>query len=141
MNDSSVYIVSPPTLYSPPRGVAFCLISNSEAWQNEVTTLIEKGINKNQITFYINNTEYVDPKAWIWYWHVAQNCDLILCDTVHCTDHELHMCLAMLKLDYPVVFQVKPGNEELATLLNSISVPFFESIEELDALLEAAFGN
>ena len=34
-----------------------------------------------------------------------------------------------------------PGNEELATLLNSISVPHFESIEELDSLLEAAFGN
>jgi hypothetical protein len=121
--------------------VAFCLISNSETWQNEVTTLIEKGINKNQITFYINNVEYVDPKAWIWYWHVSPNCDLIICDTSHCTDHELHMCLAMLKMDLPVVFQVNPGNEELATLLNSISVPHFESIEELDSLLEAAFGN
>ncbi len=141
MNDSSVYIVSPPTLYIPPTGVAFCLISNNESWQNEVIELVERGIKKSQLTFYINNTEFVDPKAWIWYWHVAPSCDLIICDTVHCTDHELHMSLGMLKQDLPVMFHVKAGNEELRTLLNSIGVPCFDGVEELDALMEAAFGN
>lgn len=141
MKDSSVYIVSPPTLYVPPTGAAFCLISNDEDWQNEIVGLIEKGIKKAQLTFYVNNTEYIDPKAWIWYWHVASNCDLIICDTAHCTDHELRMCIGMTKIDLPVVFQIKAGNEELQTLFTSIGVPHFETLEELDALMEAGFGG
>lgn len=140
MPDSSVYIVSPPTLYVPSEGAAFCLVSNSKEWQDEVIGLLEKGINK-ALTFFVNDVEYIDPKAWIWYWHVAKNCNLIICDTIHCTDHELHMCLAMTKLELPVMFQINAGNQELQTLLNSISVPYFENIEELDELMEAVFGN
>lgn len=141
MQDSSVYIVSPPTLYIAPTGASFCLVSNNENWQNEIISLLEKGIEKAQLTFYVNNTEYIDPKAWIWYWHVAHNCNLIICDTAHCTDHELHMCLAMTKLELPVLFHISQGNEELQTLLNSISVPSFENIEELDGIMEASFGG
>lgn len=141
MNDSSIYVVSPPTLYVPPMGAAFCLISNSEAWQTEVIDLIEKGIKKAQITFYANNTEYVDPKAWIWYWHVARNCDLIICDTAHCTPHELNMCLAMLKNSLPVIFHVKSANEELKTLLTALSIGHYDSLDELENLLEVIFNG
>jgi len=141
MKDSSIYLVSPPTLYVPPTGAAFCLISNNEEWQNEVTSLIERGIKKLQITFYANNTEYVDPKSWIWFWHVAKNCDLIICDSLNCTQQEFNMSMAMLKLGMPVVFRIKSTNEELQTLFHAIDVLYFETLEDLDNILESFFNG
>lgn len=140
MSDSNVYIVSPPTLYLPSGGLTFCLISNNEEWQNNIVELLEKGI-QNQLTFYVNETAHRDPKAWVWYWHVASNSAMIIVDTASCSQHEMYMALAMCKLDMPVVFHVKPGNDELVSLLNAVTVPSFAEPEQLLILLEAAFGG
>ncbi len=139
MSDSNVYIVSPPTLHLPNGGLSFCLISNNEAWQTSIIELLEKGI-QNQLTFYANESAVKDPKAWIWYWHVAQNCSMIIVDTASCTEHEIRMALAMTKHDLPVVFHNKPGQEEMSTLLNVVQIPNFEEVEQLLMLLEAALG-
>jgi hypothetical protein len=73
LTDSNVYVVSPPTLYLPGGGLAFCLISNDKAWQDTVVNLVEKNVQHNQLTFYTNESGVKDPKAWIWYWHIADN--------------------------------------------------------------------
>lgn len=134
-----MYIVSPPTLHLPNGGLSFCLLSNNEAWQTPIIELLEKGI-QNQLTFYVNETAHKDPKAWVWYWHVAQNASMIIVDTASCTEHEMRMALAMTKHDLPVVFHTKPGNDELTALLNVVQVPHFEEVEQLLLLLEAALG-
>lgn len=139
MSDSSVYVVSPPTLYMPPGGIGFCLISNNKTWQETIIELLEKGI-QDQLTFYANETGQKDPKAWVWYWHVASNCTMILVDVASCTEHELRMALAMTKDDLPVIFHVKPGNDELVALLNAIQVPSFEDYSDLLKLMEAGRG-
>lgn len=139
MSDSSVYVVSPPTLYMPTSGLAFCLISNDPAWQAQVIAVIESGVEE-QLTFYANETAVQDPKAWIWYWHVIDNCDMILCDTASCSEHEKLVAIAMTKLELPVVFYVKPGDDELVSLLNSIEVPFFDDMDKLPGIMEAGFG-
>lgn len=134
-----MYIVSPPTLHLPNSGLSFCLVSNDEAWQTRIIEMLEKGI-QNQLTFFANETAVKDPKAWIWYWHVAQNCSMIIVDTASCTEHEIRMAIGMAKHDLPVVFNVKAGTEELTALLNVIQVPHFEEVEQLLLLLEAALG-
>lgn len=140
MSDSSVYIVSPPTLYMPPGGLGFCLISNDKKWQDTVIGLLEKGI-KNQLTFYATETNAKDPKAWVWYWHVVSNCSLVFCDMSSCSEHEVHVALGMAKLNLPVVFHVKPGNDEFIALLNAIEIPWFEDFEQLLSIMESALGG
>lgn len=140
MSDSNVYIVSPPTLYLPSGGLSFCLISNNESWQNSVIELLEKGI-QNQLTFYATESSHRDPKAWVWYWHVANNCSMIVVDTASCSEQEIRMALAMCKHDLPVIFHVKPGNDEFVSLLTAIQIPHFAEFEQLLILMEAALGG
>ena len=139
MSDSSVYIVSPPTLHMPSGGLGFALISNDKVWQDTVIGILEKGI-QNQLTFYANEAGVKDPKAWVWYWHVVDNCSMIFVDMASCTEHEIRMALAMAKLDQPVIFHVKPGNDEFIALLNAVSIPSFEDFEHLLALMELTLG-
>ena len=140
MRDSSVYVVSPPTLYMPGGGLGFCLISNDKVWQDTVIGLLEKGI-QNQLTFYATETSTKDPKAWVWYWHVVDNCSLVFCDVASCSEHEVRMALAMTKLGLPVVFHLKPGNDEFVALLNAIEVPWFEDFNQLLAIMEVAVNG
>jgi hypothetical protein len=140
LSDSSVYIVSPPTLYMPGGGIGFCLISNDKAWQDTVIGLLEKGI-QNQLTFYATESSTKDPKAWVWYWHVVDNCSMIFVDMASCSEHEIRMAMAMSKLDQPVVFHVKPGNDEFVALLNAVDIPWFEDFEQLLALMEVVLGG
>ena len=140
MSDSNVYIVSPPTLHIPSGGIGFCLISNNKEWQDNVIGLLEKGI-QNQLTFYATETSTRDPNAWVWYWHVVDNCSMIFCDTASCTEHEIRMAIAMTKLDQPVIFHVKPGNTEFVALLNAVGIPSFEDFDELLAIMEATLGG
>lgn len=137
MNDSNVYIVSPPTLHLPNGGLSFCLISNNQAWQDTIINAIEKGI-QNKLTFYTNENAVKDPKAWVWYWHVASNCSLIIVDTASCTEHEIRMALAMCKHDLPILFNLRPtGNDDFLALLTAIQIPSFEDVEQLLGLVEA----
>jgi hypothetical protein len=140
LSDSNVYIVSPPTLYLPGGGLSFCLISNDEKWQTTIIELFEKEM-QNQITFFATETSTRDPKAWVWYWHVADCCSMIIVDTASCTEHEIRMALAMCKQDMPVIFHVKPGNDEFAALLHDIQIPSFQDISELMILMEAGLGG
>ena len=140
MTDSNVYIVSPPTLYLPSGGLSFCLISNDEKWQTSIIELFEKEM-QNQLTFYTTETSKRDPKAWVWYWSVADNCSMIVVDTATCTEQEIRMALAMCKLDMPVIFHVKPGNDDFAALLHAIQIPSFQDITDLMSLMEAALGG
>jgi hypothetical protein len=140
LSDSNVYIVSPPTLYLPGGGLSFCLISNDEKWQTTIIELFEKEM-QNQITFFATETSTRDPKAWVWYWHVADCCSMIIVDTASCTEHEIRMALAMCKQDMPVIFHVKPGNDEFAALLHAIQIPSFQDISELMILMEAGLGG
>lgn len=140
MKDSSVYIVSPPTLYIPTSGLSFCLISNNPAWQEQIVGMLERGLNKNQLTFFTNDHEFVDPKVWHWYWHVAQNCNLVICDVIHSSEHEVRMALGLLKLGSPVIFQIKSGDDEMAALLHAIGASYFETLEQLDETLEVILG-
>lgn len=140
MTDSNVYIVSPPTLYLPGGGLSFCLISNDEKWQSNIIELFEKEM-QNQLTFFASETSTRDPKAWVWYWHVADNCSMIIVDSASCTEHEIRVALAMCKLDMPVIFHVRPGNDEFVSLLNAIQIPSFGDISELMTLMEAALGG
>jgi hypothetical protein len=139
MSDSNVYIVSPPTLYLPTGGLSFCLVSNDETWQSNIIEMLEKGI-QNQLTFYATESSYRDPKAWVWYWHVANNCSMILIDSASCSEQEIRMAFAMCKHDMPVIFNVKQGNDELTSLLNAIQIPHFTEPEQLLLLMEAAIG-
>ncbi len=140
MTDSNVYIVSPPTLHLPSGGLSFCLISNDEKWQTKIIDLFEKEL-QNQLTFYATETSIRDPKAWIWYWHVASNCSMVVVDATSCSEHEIRVALAMCKLDMPVIFHVKEGNDELVSLLNAIQIPSFQDISDLMVLMEAALGG
>ena len=137
MTDSNVYIVSPPTLYLPGGGLSFCLISNDEIWQTKIIELFEKEM-QNQLTFFATETAVRDPKAWVWYWHVANNCSMIVVDATSCSEHEIRMALAMCKLDMPVIFHVRPGNDEFVALLNAIQIPSFSDISQLMSLMESA---
>ena len=139
MNDSNVYIVSPPTLYMPGGGLALCLISNDKTWQDQIISLIEKGV-QNQLTFFVNETAVKDPKAWVWYWHVVDNCNIVICDMASCSEHEIRVALAMSKIDHPVIFYVKPGNEEFISLLKAVDIAWFDDLEDLPNVLEALFG-
>ena len=125
----------------PGGGLAFGLISNNKEWQESITEVLEKSIQDNQLTFYVNELKSVDPNTWVWYWHIAHNCSMIICDLAHSTEHEVRMALAMCKENLPIVFNVKPGNDEFISLLNAISVPWFEDTDHLIQLLEAAFGG
>jgi len=139
LNDSNVYIVSPPTLYMPGGGLALCLISNDKTWQDQIISLIEKGV-QNQLTFFVNETAVKDPKAWVWYWHVVDNCNIVICDMASCSEHEIRVALAMSKIDHPVIFYVKPGNEEFISLLKAVDIAWFDDLEDLPNVLEALFG-
>lgn len=139
MNDSSVYVVSPPTLHMPSGGLAFALISNDKVWQDAVISILEKGI-QNQLTFYANEAGVKDPTAWVWYWHVVDNCSMIFIDMASCSEHEIRMALAMAKLDQPVIFHVKPGNSEFVALLNAVDIPYFDDFERLLAIMEVTLG-
>jgi len=140
LDDSNVSVVSPPTLYLPTSGLSICLISNDKAWQAEVIALVEEGVQSDQITFFANESGNSDPKAWVWYWHVADNCQLIIVDMANCTEHEIRMALAMCKVGHPVVFYVRSGNDEFLALLHAIQIPSFNDIESLSHLLESSFG-
>lgn len=141
LSDSNVYVVSPPTLYMPGGGMAFCLIGDDKTWQGNVIELLEKTMQSNQITFYVNESGQKDPKAWVWYWHIVDNCDLIICDVSNTSEHEIRMALAMIKQDQPVIFHIRPGNDEFISLLNAISIPWFEEVENLIPILEATFAR
>jgi hypothetical protein len=123
----------------PGGGLALCLISNDKTWQDQIISLIEKGV-QNQLTFFVNETAVKDPKAWVWYWHVVDNCNIIICDMASCSEHEIRVALAMAKIDHPVIFYVKPGNEEFISLLKAVDIAWFDDLEDLPNVLEALFG-
>jgi hypothetical protein len=123
----------------PGGGLALCLISNDKTWQDQIISLIEKGV-QNQLTFFVNETAVKDPKAWVWYWHVVDNCNIVICDMASCSEHEIRVALAMSKIDHPVIFYVKPGNEEFISLLKAVDIAWFDDLEDLPNVLEALFG-
>jgi hypothetical protein len=124
----------------PGGGLGFCLISNDKVWQDSVIALLEKGI-QNQLTFFANESGVKDPKAWVWYWHIVDNCSMVFVDMASCSEHEIRMALAMCKLSQPVMFHVKPGNDEFVALLNAIDTPWFEDMDQLIAIMEAALNG
>jgi hypothetical protein len=66
---------------------------------------------------------------------------MIIVDTASCSEHEIRMALGLCKLDMPVIFHVKSGNDDFAALLHSIQIPAFEDISDLMTLMEAALGG
>jgi hypothetical protein len=124
----------------PGGGLGFCLISNDKVWQDSVIGFLEKGI-QNQLTFFANESGVKDPKAWVWYWHIVDNCSMVFVDMASCSEHEIRMALAMCKLSQPVMFHVKPGNDEFVALLNAIDIPWFEDMEQLVEIMEAALNG
>lgn len=140
MANSNVYTVSPPTLHMPAGGITFCLISNNTKWQDSIINKIEKVVNK-QLTFFVNEELSIDPKLWVWYWHIVDNCGMIICDTLSATEHEIRMCIAMTKQNLPILFRVKPGNDEFVSLLNAIEIPSFEDDKQLLEFIEVTVNE
>jgi len=136
--DSSVYLVAPPTLHLPPSGFSILLMSNNEMFQTELVNLLEKGIKKDQLTIYLNpNYTSVDLKLWLWYWHIANFADLVIVDTKNVTEHELRMSIAMTKT-LPVIF--KTGyNDDLDTLFRTMKAPTYSTLDQLDYFMEGIF--
>lgn len=138
--DSSVYLVAPPTLHLPPSGFSICLVSNDEQFQTELVNLLDKGITKDQLTIYLNpNFESVDPKLWIWYWHVINFTDLTIVDTKNITEQELRMAISIAN-KLPIIFRTG-FNEELDTLFKTIKCPVYSTLEQLDFFMEGVFGE
>ncbi len=138
--DSSVYLVAPPTLHLPPSGFSICLISNDEQFQTELVNLLDKGITKDQLTIYLNpNYQSIDPKLWIWYWHIINFTDLTIVDTKNITEQELRMSISVAgKL--PVIF--KTGfDDELDMLFRTNKSPTYSTLEQLDFFMEGVFGD
>lgn len=123
----------------PMAGLSFCLISNDKRWQDNIIGLLEKGI-QNQLCFFTNEDGVKDPKVWVWYWHVAPNSSMIFVDMASCSEHEIRMTLGMCKEGLPVIYHVKPGNQEFVALLKAIDVPHWESQEDFVAIMESMNG-
>ena len=138
--DLSVYLVAPPTLHLPPSGFSICLMSNDESFQTELVNLLDKGISREQLTIYLNpNFKSVDPKLWIWYWHIINFTDLTIIDTKNVTEQELRMSIAIANTK-PIIF--KTGyDDELDTLFKTIRCPTYSTLEQLDFFMEGIFGE
>jgi len=139
--DSSVYLVAPPTLHLPPSGFSICIVSNDEQFQTELVNLLDKGISKDQLTIYLNpNYKSVDPKLWIWYWHIINFVDLTIVDTQHITEQELRMSIALSGMKVPVIFRTG-YNDELDTLFKTMKSPTYNTLSQLDFFMEGVFGD
>lgn len=140
--DTGVYLVNSPTIYLPPSGLSVCIISNNEAWQVQVVEMFEKIISQTQLTFFLNTTDYVDPKSWQWIWTVSKNCDLILVDGKHSTELERQVALCMAKDDQPVIFFIPDGlHVELKSILHQVSIPACSHPEQLEAVIGGILGE
>ena len=140
--DTGVYLVNSPTIYIPSSGLSVCLISNSEEWQVKVADIFEKMVHSTQLTFYLNTTDYVDPKSWQWLWTIGRGCDLILVDGQNSTALDIQLALCMCKEDLSVIFFIPDGlHVELKSMLNQVSIPSCNTVESLKLIIGGILGE
>jgi hypothetical protein len=131
---TSAYLVTPPSLFFPRRGLSFALLTRNAEWVENFMELAEQQFQSTTLTFFSTHEE-TDDEKWIWMFQQASMADFVIVDAETVTDTDIHMGLIIgrsKRVWWEFTDETKPI---LQSLLNITQAGIVDSTEEFFDLI------
>lgn len=89
---TSAYLVTPPSLFFPRRGLTFTLLSRNSKWVENFMELAEQQFQGTTLTFFSTHEETDDDK-WVWLFQQAGMTDFVIVDAESATEVDIQIAL------------------------------------------------
>lgn len=135
MSDTSAYLVTPPSLFFPRRGITFTLITRNAKWVESFMDLAEQQFPGTTLTFCSAHEESDDDK-WVWVFQQAALTDFVIVDADSASEVDIQMALIMGR-NKRVWWEFSDDEAYpiLQSLLNITQAGIVDSSEEFFALI------
>lgn len=92
MSDTSAYLVTPPSLFFPRRGITFSLLTRNTKWVENFMELAEQQFPGTTLTFFSAHEEE-DQEHYVWAFQHAALSDFVIVDMESATELDIQLAL------------------------------------------------
>lgn len=139
MSDSSSYLITPPSIFLPRRGLTFSLITRNSKWVENFMEMAEDKFPGTTVTFFSSHEE-ADVEKYVWEFQHATIADFVIVDMDSASDTDINIALIVSKGKRVWwEFADEDSYVTLQTILNvsgaglvDSTEEFFEMISDLD---------
>ena len=130
MNDqTSAYLVTPPSLFFPRRGITFSLITRNTKWVENFMELAEERFPGTTLTFFSAHDESDDDK-WVWLYQQSTMSDFVIVDAESATEVDIQLALIVAR-NKRVFWEFTDDSKPiLQSLINIIQAGIIDDTEE-----------
>ena len=135
MNDqTSAYLVTPPSLFFPRRGITFSLITRNTKWVENFMELAEERFPGTTLTFFSAHDESDDDK-WVWLYQQSTMSDFVIVDAESATEVDIQLALIVAR-NKRVFWEFTDDSKPiLQSLINIIQAGIIDDTEEFFELI------
>jgi hypothetical protein len=135
MSDTSAYLVTPPSLFFPRRGITFSLLTHNSKWVENFMELAEQQFPGTTLTFFAAHEEESN-EHYVWSFQQTALADFVIVDMDSATELDIQLALIISKNKR--VWWEFADEDAFATfqsLLNITQASMVDSSEEFFALI------
>ena len=130
MNDqTSAYLVTPPSLFFPRRGITFSLITRNTKWVENFMELAEERFPGTTLTFFSAHDESDDDK-WVWLYQQSNMADFVIVDAESASEVDIQLALIVGRNKRVFWEFVDDSKPILQSLINIIQAGIIDDTEE-----------
>jgi len=135
MNDqTSAYLVTPPSLFFPRRGITFSLITRNTKWVENFMELAEERFPGTTLTFFSAHDESDDDK-WVWLYQQSNMADFVIVDAESASEVDIQLALIVGRNKRVFWEFVDDSKPILQSLINIIQAGIIDDTEEFFELI------
>ena len=135
MNDqTSAYLVTPPSLFFPRRGITFSLITRNTKWVENFMELAEERFPGTTLTFFSAHDES-DNDKWVWLYQQSNMADFVIVDAESATEVDIQLALITARNKRVFWEFVDDSKPILQSLINIIQAGIIDDTEEFFELI------
>ena len=135
MNDqTSAYLVTPPSLLFPRRGITFSLITRNTKWVENFMELAEERFPGTTLTFFSAHDES-DNDKWVWLYQQSNMADFVIVDAESATEVDIQLALIVGRNKRVFWEFVDDSKPILQSLINIIQAGIIDDTEEFFELI------
>jgi len=131
---TSAYLVTPPSLFFPRRGLTFSLITRNTKWVENFMEMAEERFPGTTLTFFSTHDE-VDDDKWLWLFQQSNMSDFVIVDADSATEVDTQIALIVGRGKRVWWEFVEDNKPILQSLINITQAGLIDSTEEFFDLI------
>lgn len=131
---TSAYLVTPPSLFFPRRGLTFSLITRNTKWVENFMEMAEERFPGTTLTFFSTHDETDDDK-WVWLFQQSNMSDFVIVDAESATEVDTQIALIVGRGKRVWWEFVEDNKPILQSLINITQAGLVDSTEEFFDLI------